>query len=49
MIDLALASGIPPAAWLDAGGRAIVTAEQLLDQAYTRRDRPVDTGPQMSG
>lgn len=46
MIALSLVSGIPPQAWLDMGARAIVTAEELLEQA--RRPAAGD-GPQMRG
>jgi hypothetical protein len=49
VIDLALASRIPPQAWLDAGPRAIVTAEELLDEAYGDKGKSGTGGSVMSG
>ena len=44
---MALVSHIPPSEWLEAGGRAIATAEELLNEAYGK-DQP-QSGPRMSG
>lgn len=47
MIELAIATGIDPAAWLDAGGRAIETALELIEE-QRRRDGGEDER-QLSG
>lgn len=45
MVELAVATGIPPAVWADEGEQAIVTALHVLQRATSRHK----AGPQMSG
>lgn len=46
MIELAIATGIPPSVWADEGERAIATAVELLRATPGTVD---GDGPQMSG
>ncbi|MGH3099020.1 MAG: hypothetical protein ACRDMV_23785 [Streptosporangiales bacterium] len=47
MIDLALATGIPPSVWAAEGQRAILTAYQLLEDR--EKGKAKADGRQMSG